>query len=105
MEEVLFRAKGYVLSWKRDLGFGFIKITHVEDEGEFFEDHQKGDAFAHYKNIQGMKGYKALFENQIVEFDVIKNGRTDDGEIKFAAKEIHLISSSLPLKGEIHGNR
>jgi CspA family cold shock protein len=52
-------AEGTVKWFNEQKGFGFI----AQDEG--------GDLFVHYSSIQG-EGFKTLFENQRVSFDIEK---------------------------------
>ena len=53
-------AKGTVKWFNKEKGFGFINIENEER-----------DIFVHYSQIQ-IVGYKELFENDVVKFDLIE---------------------------------
>ena len=57
------RITGTVKWFDSAKGFGFIQSPH-----------SPGDIFVHYKNIRG-EGYRALKENQVVEFTLTKTER------------------------------
>lgn len=103
---VLYKGRGYVVRWKLQYGYGFVKLTHVMDEesGNYHDTDELIDIFVHNKQITNMSGYRSLIEGQIVEFDVVINGHYDDGKPKHAARDLSVISTPTSAVGEVNGN-
>ena len=59
------RVEGRVKWFDKKKGFGFI---HWESDGKLY------DVFVHYSYIDE-QGYKELFENQVVSFEIIKSDK------------------------------
>ena len=103
---VLFKGRGYVVKWKLKSGYGFVKLTHIQDEETevFYDDPEMKDVFVHNEDIENMQGFRSLIEGQIIEFDVIKNGEKPDGSPKYVAQKVNVIKTPMNIVEGNSGN-
>lgn len=83
---------------------GAVKWFDVKKGYGFITDENGQDVFVHYSNIQSEKGFKKLYEKQLVEFDVVETeprytgckcqSRTQSKSVKIALRTENILQRS-----------